>query len=95
MRVAISTPLNTRSGGACCGREAMSSQPAGQTIYTCPMHRAVRQSTPGTCPKCGMALLPEGTRFAIVRHMVSSPMHIAAMAIVMLAIMGALMMMAQ
>ncbi len=26
-----------------------------------------------------MALLPEGTRFAIVRHMLSSPMHIAVM----------------
>lgn len=25
-------------------------------IYTCPMHPEVRQSTPGTCPKCGMAL---------------------------------------
>jgi hypothetical protein len=71
------------------------SSPAGQTIYTCPMHRAVRQSTPGTCPTCGMALLPEGTRFAMVRHMMSSPMHFAVMAIVMVTIMAALMMMAR
>ena len=32
--------------------------PAG-TIYTCPMHPEVRQTGPGTCPKCGMALEPE------------------------------------
>lgn len=28
-------------------------------IYTCPMHPEVRQSGPGACPKCGMALEPE------------------------------------
>ena len=28
-------------------------------IYTCPMHPDVRQSGPGTCPRCGMALEPE------------------------------------
>jgi len=28
-------------------------------IYTCPMHPEVRQSKPGACPKCGMALEPE------------------------------------
>ncbi|TXT27543.1 MAG: Cu2+-exporting ATPase [Rhodocyclaceae bacterium] len=26
--------------------------------YTCPMHPEIRQSGPGTCPKCGMALEP-------------------------------------
>jgi hypothetical protein len=57
------------------------------------MHSTVRQATPGACPKCGMALLPEGTRFAIVRHMLSSPMHIAVMAVVMVALMAAMMMM--
>ena len=57
------------------------------------MHHTVRQATPGACPTCGMALLPEGTRFAIVRHMLSSPMHIAVMAAVMVAIMAVLMMM--
>ncbi len=71
----------------------MSSLPTGSTIYICPMHQAVRQSMPGVCPTCGMALLPEGTRFAIVRHMLSSPMHIAVMVAVMVAIMAALMMM--
>jgi Cu+-exporting ATPase len=28
------------------------------TIYTCPMHPEVRQTGPGHCPKCGMALEP-------------------------------------
>jgi Cu+-exporting ATPase len=28
------------------------------TIYTCPMHPEIRQSTPGNCPKCGMVLEP-------------------------------------
>ncbi len=29
------------------------------TIYTCPMHPQIRQSAPGSCPICGMALEPE------------------------------------
>jgi len=28
------------------------------TIYTCPMHPEIRQDKPGTCPKCGMNLVP-------------------------------------
>jgi P-type Cu+ transporter len=31
--------------------------PAG-TLYTCPMHPEVEQQGPGSCPKCGMALVP-------------------------------------
>jgi hypothetical protein len=37
-----------------------------------------------------MALVPEGTRFALLRHMMT-PLHIAIMAAVMVAIMAALM----
>ena len=29
-----------------------------QRIYTCPMHPEILQNTPGSCPKCGMALVP-------------------------------------
>jgi P-type Cu+ transporter len=29
-------------------------------LYTCPMHPEVKQAGPGSCPKCGMALEPEG-----------------------------------
>ena len=59
--------------------------------YTCPMHPAVRQPGAGKCPKCGMALLPEGTRFALLRHMASRPWHLAGMVAVMIALMAAVM----
>ncbi len=26
------------------------------SVYTCPMHKDVKMSTPGKCPKCSMAL---------------------------------------
>jgi Cu+-exporting ATPase len=32
--------------------------------YTCPMHPEVHQATPGSCPKCGMALEPVDTVLA-------------------------------
>lgn len=31
---------------------------APASAYTCPMHPEIKQSTPGRCPKCGMALVP-------------------------------------
>src|SRR6266699_3981489 len=31
---------------------------ANPTIYTCSMHPEVRSTSPGTCPKCGMKLVP-------------------------------------
>jgi P-type Cu+ transporter len=37
--------------------EAPQEAPPGAE-YTCPMHPEVRQTGPGTCPKCGMALEP-------------------------------------
>lgn len=68
-------------------------QPAGAArTYTCPMHSEIRQPGPGQCPRCGMDLLPEGTRFAMLRHMISNPLHLVVMAAVMLAIMAAAMM---
>jgi hypothetical protein len=64
---------------------------AGQT-YVCPMHPGVRRSNAGNCPKCGMDLLPEGTRFAMLRHMISNPLHLVIMGAVILALMAAPMM---
>lgn len=61
--------------------------------FLCPMHSDVRQSTAGKCPHCGMRLVPEGTRFGLLRHMFSSPLHIAVMVAMMLAVMAAAMMM--
>ena len=62
-------------------------QSSGQ-VFTCPMHPDVRQQGPGTCPKCRMALLPEGSRFGIIRHMTSSPLHLLGMVALMIAVMA-------
>jgi hypothetical protein len=56
------------------------------------MHSEVRQHGPGKCPQCRMDLLPEGTEFALLRHMFGSPLHIAVMVAVMLVIMIVVMM---
>ena len=71
----------------------MSSQPSGGQIYTCPMHKDVRQTGPGKCPECGMALLPEGARFGMVRHMMSNPLPLTVMGAIMVVLMIAAMMM--
>jgi hypothetical protein len=56
------------------------------------MHPDIRQPASGKCPKCGMDLLPEGTSFAMLRHMLSNPLHLVVMAAIMLALMAAAMM---
>ena len=70
----------------------MSTQTRAQA-YICPMHSDVRLHESGKCPRCGMSLLPEGARFALLRHMLGSPLHMAVMAAVMAALMAAAMMM--
>jgi heavy metal-binding protein len=60
--------------------------------YVCPMHADVRLAADGKCPHCGMALIPEGTPFGFLRHMLSNPLHIAFMVGGMLALMAGLMM---
>lgn len=67
-------------------------QSTGQ-VYFCPMHSSVRQSAAGICPKCGMALLPEGTKFGLLRHIMRNRAMLVVMVLVMLAIMAAIMMM--
>jgi hypothetical protein len=49
-------------------------------FYHCPMHLEIRQTTRGKCPECGMALVPENARFGLLRHVVSSLLHLIAMA---------------
>jgi Heavy metal binding domain len=61
--------------------------------YTCPMHSDVHEAAPGKCPRCGMALVPEGARFALLRHMLGSPRHVAIMLAIMAVLMAAAMMM--
>jgi Cu+-exporting ATPase len=65
--------------------------PAGAQ-YTCPMHPEIVQVGPGSCPKCGMALVPMGgaaeddgelrdlTRRLWVSALLSAPLVILAMA---------------
>ena len=43
--------------------------------YTCPMHPEVRQSTPGSCPKCGMALEPVTVTAPKEKTEYTCPMH--------------------
>ena len=49
--------------------------PVMGTIYTCPMHPEVRQEGPGSCPRCGMALEPEGISAPTVKTEYVCPMH--------------------
>jgi len=46
--------------GAYAGKEAkeITAPVASGTQYTCPMHPEIVQAGPGSCPKCGMALVP-------------------------------------
>ncbi|PWY55049.1 haloacid dehalogenase [Legionella qingyii] len=59
-----SEPMNAHQG--CHRHHQMQRQPdypdsyrTVTGIYTCPMHPEIRQSAPGNCPICGMALEPE------------------------------------
>lgn len=50
-----------QSPGQYLDKSRAPAEPAdAEAIYTCPMHPEVRQKGPGSCPKCGMALEPEG-----------------------------------
>jgi hypothetical protein len=70
--------------GAIESHDAMiAPEQAGGQVYICPMHPQIRRTGPARCPKCDMALMPEGTRFALLRHMIASPAHLAAMGVVM------------
>jgi hypothetical protein len=71
----------------------MDPRSSGGKVYLCPMHPDIRQPNPGKCSKCGMDLVQEGTRFGLLRHMLSSSLHLLVMAGLMAALMAAAMMM--
>jgi len=55
---------------------AKPSPPASTQIeYTCPMDPEVRQSGPGACPKCGMALEPVMPALPATKIEYTCPMH--------------------
>jgi Cu+-exporting ATPase len=45
------------------------------TTYVCPMDPEIRQSEPGACPKCGMALEPDLSTVPTMRVEYTCPMH--------------------
>lgn len=56
-------PFEKTNGGSAkpaAGSAAALSKAAaeGQVVYTCPMHPQIRQAKPGSCPICGMDLVP-------------------------------------
>src|SRR5258706_10141381 len=54
----------------------LESKPAiSGTTYTCPMDPEVRQTRPGACPKCGMALEPLDIAAALTKTEYTCPMH--------------------
>ena len=55
-------------------------------VYLCPCHPEVRQPNSGKCPKCRMYLVPEGTKFGMLRSIVKSLLQLFIMAAVMVAI---------
>jgi Cu(I)/Ag(I) efflux system membrane fusion protein/cobalt-zinc-cadmium efflux system membrane fusion protein len=65
--ILLAAALAVLAGGAIAGRAGLASLPlvgawfrtSPAPMYVCPMHPAVRQATPGTCPKCGMDLVLE------------------------------------
>jgi len=48
---------------------------AKSPLYTCPMHPEIRESKPGSCPKCGMALEKIAEPVAKSRTEYFCPMH--------------------
>jgi Cu+-exporting ATPase len=48
---------------------------AEKVEYTCPMHPEVKEASPGTCPKCGMALEPVTFAPSAPRTEYTCPMH--------------------
>ena len=54
---------------------APGSQKPENGIYVCPMDPEVRESKPGACPKCGMALAPAAPAAPSVKTEYVCPMH--------------------
>ena len=48
---------------------------SGTGVYVCPMDPGVRESKPGACPKCGMALEPAAPAAPTVKTEYVCPMH--------------------
>ena len=45
-------------GGLSCRQAATTAENPKPLYYTCPMHPSVKLDRPGSCPICGMTLVP-------------------------------------
>ena len=59
----------------CCHSSPPKATATPSSTYTCPMHPEVRQSSPGRCPKCGMALEPVAPVPQSTKTEYTCPMH--------------------
>lgn len=50
--------LVSRDAGPSEGEETQAHDHQGEEVWTCSMHPAIRQGEPGSCPICGMDLIP-------------------------------------
>ena len=55
LTLAVMPALVVTTGAASRGVAALEDSP---TTYVCPMHPDFHRSSPGTCPRCGMTLIP-------------------------------------
>ncbi len=69
-----SAPDYYREGGGAVEDAPTKPLTKGNT-YTCPMHPEIRQEQPASCPKCGMALEPEGVPVPATKTEYTCPMH--------------------
>ena len=54
----ISMPLMAHCGHCGSDNQADSKEVKKASVYTCPMHPDIKSSQVGTCPVCGMELVP-------------------------------------
>ena len=73
-------PARQPTGRQRAASKLVAAPPPGEPAsveYSCPMHPELRQSYPGSCPKCGMALELEAPTATSVRTEWTCPMHSA------------------
>ena len=56
------------------------------------MHANVRSASQGKCPVCGMALVAPDARFPTLEHALGNRVHLAVMAVVVIALIAGTMM---
>jgi hypothetical protein len=69
----------------------MSAPQSGGPVYTCPMHKDVRQSGPGRCPHCDATLQPEGRLSGLFRQLLANPLPLIVMVGIIIVLMIAAM----